>query len=263
MYHYISANPKWPADPTRTRLSVPPAAFAAQLRYLRRAGYTTSTLDDLAAALDDGAPLPPKPMVLTFDDGYQDFYDDAYPLLKQYDDKATIYIITGKVGLPGYMTWGELRDLAGSPLITIGAHTRTHPDLAAVPATRAWNEMAGSKADLERRLGVVVRHFAYPAGEYNATTLSDAAAIGFTTAVTTREGLDERADQMLTLERVRVNGYSALADLIAGLQDKRQAVRRPALVDPLCRGINARRLEDCATTPARAPAGRARRRPIA
>src|SRR5206468_1637418 len=94
LYHYISANPDAPADVVRTRLSVPPDAFAAQLAYLARAGYTTITLDDLVAILHDGAAPPPKPVVLTFDDGYADFYANAYPLLTQYGDKATIYVIS-------------------------------------------------------------------------------------------------------------------------------------------------------------------------
>src|SRR5262245_17747955 len=171
MYHYISANPHAPADPVRTRLSVPPAQFAQQLAYLHRAGYTTITLDDLVGALHLHATLPSKPVILTFDDGYQDFYINAYPLLRRYGDKATIYIITRKVGTPGYMTWSELRALAASPLITIAAHTRTHPELPALTAKRSWAELAGSKADLQTRLGISVHHLAYPSGHYTTLTL--------------------------------------------------------------------------------------------
>src|SRR5262245_44156313 len=154
MYHYISRNPKAPDDPLRTRLSVPPAQFAQQLAYLRRAGYTTITLDDLVDALYMRVSLPSKPVILTFDDGYQDFFTNAYPLLRRYGDKATIYIITGKVGTTGYMSWPELRTLAASPLITIGAHTRTHRELPKLSARQSWQELAGSKADLETRLGI-------------------------------------------------------------------------------------------------------------
>lgn len=221
MYHYVSLNPRWPQDPIRTRLSVTPSAFATQLSYLQRAGYTTITLDDLVAALQDGAPLPDKPIILTFDDGYQDFFGNAYPLLQRFNDRATIYIITGKVGLAGYMTWQELRDLAKSPLITIGAHTRTHPDLRALTAWRSWDELKGSKTDLERGLGLPVRHIAYPSGEYDEAVLRQVAEIGFTTAVTTHEGESETIGQLLTLSRVRVNGYTGLADLIAGLKGQR------------------------------------------
>jgi peptidoglycan/xylan/chitin deacetylase (PgdA/CDA1 family) len=221
MYHYISANPKWPDDPLRTQLSVPPQQFAAQLDYLQRASYTTITLDDLTAALRDGAPLPGKPLILTFDDGYEDFYTNAYPLLQQYNDKATIYIISHKVGLQGYMTWEQLRELAASPLITIGAHTRTHPALATLSAEQSWEEMAGSKTDLEGELGIAVRHLAYPYGSFSTTTLEQAQQIGFDTAVTTHEGLSHSADHILALRRVRVNGGAGLRDLIEGLAGRR------------------------------------------
>lgn len=223
MYHYISANPRWPDDPLRTRLSVTPQQFAAQLAYLQRAGYTAITLDDLVAAAQDAAALPARPVVLTFDDGYADFYANAYPLLQQYSDHATIYIITDAVGKPGYMTWDQLRDLAGSPLITIGAHTRTHPLLARLSAEQSWDEMAGSKTDLENMLGIVVRHLAFPSGSYSALTVQQAGQIGFATAVTTLPGLIQHADQLLTLRRVRVNGGAGLADLIAGLEGRRGA----------------------------------------
>jgi peptidoglycan/xylan/chitin deacetylase (PgdA/CDA1 family) len=232
MYHYISVNPLAPGDIVRTRLSVPPAQFAQQLAYLHRAGYTTITLDDLVAALHLRTVLPHKPVILTFDDGYADFFTNAYPLLQRYKDKATIYIITRKVGTPGYLSWPELRILAASPLITIAAHTRTHPELPALSVRQSWAELAGSKSDLETRLGIVVHHFAYPSGHYTATTLAQAAQIGYVTAVTTQPGMDERLDQLLILPRVRVNGGAPLADLIAGLEGRRERYVRAGAVPP-------------------------------
>jgi peptidoglycan/xylan/chitin deacetylase (PgdA/CDA1 family) len=205
MYHYISVNPNWPNDRVRTGLSVPPKQFAAQLR--------TSAL------------LPAKPVILTFDDGYEDFYTNAYPLLKRYHAKATIYIISQKVGRAGYLTWPQLRTLAASPLLTIGAHTHTHASLVTLTAQRSWAELAGSKSDLEQQLGIQIEHLAYPAGAYNQTTIEQARQIGFTTAVTTHEGLEHDADQLLVLTRVRVNGGATLADLMAGLTGQRTRVQ--------------------------------------
>jgi len=227
MYHYISANPHWPGDPIRTRLSVLPRQFAAQLAYLQRAGYTTITLDDLVAALHGESTLPKQPVILTFDDGYTDFYTNAYPLLQQYSAKATIYIISQKVDTPGYLTWDQLRELAASPLITIGAHTRTHPMLATLKAEQSWDELAGSKTDLENALGVTVRHLAYPSGNYNELTMQQVNEIGFTTAVTTQAGLVHRADQLFTLHRVRVNGGANLAGFIAGVTGRRMFSSKP------------------------------------
>ncbi len=206
MYHHISDNSRWPNDDRKKRLTVQPDRLAEQLDYLQRAGYTTITLDDLAAALRTGAPLPNKPVILTFDDGYQDFYTNAYPLLQRYGAKATIYIISGWVGRPDIMTWDELRTLAASPLITIGAHTRTHPQLAKHSAERSWEELAGSKADLEARLHITVQHLAYPSGNYNKTTIKQSQQIGFVTATTVHYGVQERADKLFELPRVFVNG---------------------------------------------------------
>lgn len=221
MYHHISDNSRWPNDDRKKRLTVQPEQLAEQLDYLQRAGYTTITLDDLVAALQTGAALPEKPVILSFDDGYQDFYTNAYPLLQRYGAKATIYIISGWVGQPDIMTWDELRELAASPLITIGAHTRTHPQLAKHSAGRSWEELAGGKADLETRLRITVRHLAYPSGSYNATTITQSQQVGFVTATTVHYGIQERADKLFELPRVFVNGGTPLEDLIVGLEGRR------------------------------------------
>jgi peptidoglycan/xylan/chitin deacetylase (PgdA/CDA1 family) len=217
MYHYISTNPHWPDDPLRTRLSVPPKQFAAQLGYLSRHGYTTISLDDLVAAFHGATALPSKPVILTFDDGYEDFYTNAYPLLEHYHDQATMYVISQRVDTPGYLSWAQLRKLAASPLITIDAHTRTHSTLTALSAEQSWDELAGSKSDLEAALGISVQHLAYPPGKYNAVTLQQVEQIGFTTAVTTHSRQVQRATQVLMLKRVRVNGGAGLADFILAL----------------------------------------------
>jgi peptidoglycan/xylan/chitin deacetylase (PgdA/CDA1 family) len=220
MYHHI-AKASDPKNTRASRLAVSPDQFAEQLAYLQRTGYTTITLDDLVTALRDGAALPAKPVILTFDDGYKDFYTAAYPLLQRYNDKATIYIISGRVGLPDYMTWDDLRALAASPLITIGDHTRHHPQLAKCSATQSWEELTGGKSDLETQLHITVRHLAYPSGSYSTTTLEQARKIGFATAVTVRRGINERADKLLELPRIFVKGDASLDDLIAGLEGQR------------------------------------------
>ena len=217
MYHHIAAPPD-PRNQRESDLDVAPVQFETELAYFQRAGYTTITLDELTAALSNQAALPAQPLILTFDDGYIDFYTAAFPLLKRYNAKATIYIITGRVGKPGYLTWDQLRELAASPLITIGAHTRTHPQLAEKGAARVRDELDGSKADLESHLGVAVRHLAYPSGSYNKDTIKQAQLSGYMTAVTVHFGIRERADKLLELPRVFVKGGETLDELIAGLR---------------------------------------------
>ena len=220
MYHH-AAPPADPRNERESRLAVPPAQLEDELAYFQRAGYTTITLDDLEAALREGVALPDKPVILTFDDGYVDFYTNAYPLLKRYNAKATIYIISGRVGKPGYLTWDELRELAASPLITIGGHTRTHPQLAQQKPERVWDELDGGKADLEQQLHLTVHHLAYPSGSYNTATIEQAQKSGYETAVTVHYGIKERADKLLELPRVFVSGGEPIDDLIAGLEGRR------------------------------------------
>ncbi len=213
-YHYISTNPN-PADSLRTLLSVTPSDFAAQLEYLATHGYTTIALDDLLAAQAGAIELPPNPVLLTFDDGYADFYQNAYPLLLQYQMKATIYIPTSLVDQPGYMSWNNLRELATTPLITIGAHSQTHPALDTLTWEAQREQIMASKASLESQLGIAVRHFCYPYGRYNATTLSLVAAAGYSSATTTRVNLAAQTSMPLVLPRIAISGSDRVAGFVA------------------------------------------------
>jgi peptidoglycan/xylan/chitin deacetylase (PgdA/CDA1 family) len=217
MYHHIGGDGPPPDDERARRYSVPRARFAEQLDYLGRAGYTYVTLDDLAAALNGGSPLPPKPVILTFDDGYDDFYSLAFPLLQEHNAKATIYVISGRVGEGLHMGWDTLRKLATSPLITIGAHSRTHPQLEKASPQRMRDELAGSKSDIEAQLGLPVRHFAYPNGSYSPAVVEQARAAGYLTATTVRGGTKAQRDRLLELPRVFVKGDDTLQDLIKQL----------------------------------------------
>ena len=217
IYHYLSANPN-PRDRLRTGLSIAPDVFDAQCRFLATHGYTTITLDDYLAARAGLRGLPPHPVILTFDDGYRDFYTNAYPILQRYQFRATIYIISDKIGQPNYMTWPQLRALAASPLITIGAHTRTHAQLDAVPLTRAQDEIAGSKQILEQQLGIAIAHFCYPYGKYNAAVKALVAAAGFRSATTTRRRSATAADDPLLIPRIEIVGGTTLTQFAADLQ---------------------------------------------
>lgn len=218
MYHHIA--PQTARDERSKQLVVPPPDFEAQLAYFQRSGYSSITLDAIAAALDHGAPLPARPLILTFDDGYDDFYTNAYPLLQRYQIKATIFIIVGRVGETGYMSWAQLRELAASPLITVGSHTRTHPQLAEKSDERVRDELAGSKADLEQQLQISVRHLAYPSGSYNKHTIELAREAGYQTAVTVHDGVSERADKQLQMPRVYMKGTKSFDQLIALIERK-------------------------------------------
>jgi hypothetical protein len=142
MYHHI-ADPPVGADAIRVDLSVSPASFADQMAFLVRNRYQTVTLGDLAGALTAGTPLPQRPVILTFDDGYDDNYLNAFPILQAWGLTGTFFIITDLVGSREYMSWEDLRVMASHGM-DIEAHGRTHRDLTQLSADGvAWQARGG------------------------------------------------------------------------------------------------------------------------
>jgi len=158
-------------------LTVSEAAFAAQLDALRNAGFHTVTFHEWLEHEDRGAPLPEKPILLTFDDGYQDALTAALPALRAHGMRATFFVVTQWIGPdeahrsargePGrrYLSWPEVRALAAAGM-EIGSHGATHRRLPGLTGQEALEEMATSKRELEARLVTPVEVFAYP---YNAS----------------------------------------------------------------------------------------------
>jgi peptidoglycan/xylan/chitin deacetylase (PgdA/CDA1 family) len=210
MYHYIRANPNR-HDTLGADLSVTPQHFAAQMALLVAAGYQTITLDDLVAALREDRPLPPHPVILTFDDGYADFYTTAYPILARYGLRATSFVITGRVGRPGYLTWDEMRTMQAGGLVQFESHTVDHVELNRVSRLKAEYELDASRAALEQHLGVPIEFFCYPSGRYNAAVETLVARAGYEAALSTQPGMLHRAGDLLALSRVRVHGAESLA----------------------------------------------------
>jgi len=163
MYHEVTD-----LATTSSPLAVSPEAFADQVAYLHDAGFTALTAGTLPAILAGGAGrLPERPVVVTFDDGYGDFYANAMPLLKQYGLTATVFQTTGWVGLEGtekrMLNWRELAEVADAG-IEIGAHTCKHPQLDQLPDDLLHEELYASKSLLEDKLGMAVPGLAYPFG---------------------------------------------------------------------------------------------------
>jgi len=212
MYHYLSVPPP-DADKYRLDLSVTPANFDAQMEYLAVEGYTPITVALLAEHLLYGAPLPPKPIVLTFDDGYIDNYQYAFPILKKYKFVATFNVITDFIDgkRPGYMNWNQLEEMAIEGM-EIGSHTLSHPDLYRKPRAVQVKELAESKATIEARIGTPVTTFCFPAGKYDATTLSVLRDVGYTAALTEIQGTRQSTENLLELRRIRVRGSYSVAD---------------------------------------------------
>jgi peptidoglycan/xylan/chitin deacetylase (PgdA/CDA1 family) len=166
MYHSIFAG----ADTSWRTYTVDPGLFRDHLSYLKDTGYTGITAGDLAQALADSRPLPPRPVVLTFDDGHGDFASDALPALAQHGMTATVFVTTGftggrspwkhRDGEPGrpMLSWEEVRAI-GRTDVEIGAHGVTHRKLDSLRRMEAAAEIRDSKQTIEQRTGVAVGSF--------------------------------------------------------------------------------------------------------
>jgi len=209
MYHYIRINPD-PRDKTGFALSVTPAAFHAQMDYLARNHFHVIPLSQAVAAIRNHGPLPSRPAVLTFDDGYADFYTTAVPEMQRYGFTATDYVIPGRLGRSSFMTWSQV--IAADRLgFTLAAHTMNHVALASYPTPRALWEMSESKRQLQEVLGHPVTEFAYPYGSFNGYLAGRARAMGFESAASTISGSWHQPGDLWSLHRQRVSGSTSLA----------------------------------------------------
>ncbi len=200
MYHYIRDLPR-SRDKVGIGLTVTPATFEIQLDYLQKKGYHTVSFSQLS---DSGAALPSKPIILTFDDGYEDAYTEAVPMLLKHKMTATFYIVTGFIGKKNYLTWEQLRAMTGSGM-EIGAHTAHHLDLRKLTLAEQTREIANCIQLLQETLGIHIWSFAYPAGKYTATTMHLLEEAGVPFAVTTHKGIATELQDPLELPRVRMN----------------------------------------------------------
>ena len=206
MYHYTSLPPAG-ADAIRMDLSVTPSLFEAHLAYLRYAGYETISLEQLAYALSQQGSLPEKPVVLTFDDGYRDNYENAFPLLRKYGYTGTFFPITQPIDQnhESYLTWDMVVEMYKAGM-EFGSHSYRHSDLTGRDADFLVYEILGSKEAIEARIGQPVRFFSYPAGHYDEATIKVVASANFWGAVTTQWGVDQSFDKRFELVRLRVRG---------------------------------------------------------
>jgi len=203
MYHSIALNSK-------NNLLVPPAQFSAQIKHLQKAGYQTISFKTLAENWQAGKPLPPKPILLTFDDGYKDNYTTAYPILKTIKFQATIFVISNFVGDDNHISWKQIQEMLNSGLIEIGSHTKSHFDLTIISPKKRHEEIFDSRNIISKYTGKPVIAFAYPAGKYNYAVVKDTGVAGYKFAVTTKPGYAKAKQGLLTLHRVRINGNLSL-----------------------------------------------------
>jgi peptidoglycan/xylan/chitin deacetylase (PgdA/CDA1 family) len=214
-YHYIRVNPD-KRDRLGFNLSVTPDDFTAQMDWLKASGFHPVDLNEVRAYLHDRQPLPPRPVVLTFDDGYRDFYSTAFPILQAHGFKAVSYVVPGFLDRPNYMSRGDVVtiDRAG---MEIAAHTMNHVDLTKANGAQLVQQVDGSRSALEQLVGHPVLDFCYPSGMFNATVIASIQQAGFESGTTEQPGIQHAWANRHTWTRVRVNGGEALDQFVASL----------------------------------------------
>jgi peptidoglycan/xylan/chitin deacetylase (PgdA/CDA1 family) len=222
MYHYIEVVTDT-RDTMRKSLAILPAVFDKQVKTLKEAGYTFLTASQIPAILDGKLALPEKPIILTFDDGYRDFYTDAYPILKKYQVPATAYVVPGFLDKPNYLFKTQLDEINKDGLVEIAAHTVHHVYLKGMNAERARVEIQQSKTELEQAIQKPVVSFAYPYGAFDLEIAKQVEAAGFTNAVSTLPGVELDGKNTYFIFRVRPGARTG-KELLTFLQ---QSTYRP------------------------------------
>lgn len=230
MYHEISAEPR-----SASRLAVHPETFAGQLGYLNDHGYVPVTASQLAAAMGGpagGGGLPDKPVVLTFDDGFADFYDTALPLLQRHGFTAAVFVTSGWVAggtaassAPASMlSWPAIADLAATG-IEVGAHSVRHPQLDQLGQAALRGELADSKKAIEDRLGAEVPGMAYPFGYSSERVRKLAAEVGYDYAFAVGNRLASESASAYALPRLTVGRPVTMASFAKAVAAQRLPVR--------------------------------------
>ncbi|HEM3575175.1 TPA: polysaccharide deacetylase family protein [Streptococcus suis] len=204
MYHAIHVMA--PEEEANANLIVDPTTFESHLKALQDAGYYTLSPEEAYKVLTENVlPAGKKVVWLTFDDSLWDFYSYAYPLLKQYQMKATNNVITGftEYGQAGHLTLDQIKEMQTAGLSFQG-HTVNHPDLEYSSIEDQTNELTSSKTYLDSQLNQETIAIAYPGGRYSADTVALTEQAGYKLGVTTNKGLASASDGLLTLNRVRI-----------------------------------------------------------
>ena len=211
MYHVIAPAPSGAPYPG---LYVSPARFAAHMAYLDRHRYHVVTLQQVWSHWHGGTKLPSKPVVISFDDGFRNWYTHAYPVLRKHGWVGTMNLAGNHLSRTGGRD-GWVRKLVAAGW-ELDSHTLSHPDLTRLGARSLRREVAGSRSMLRKRFHVPVNFFCYPSGRYDARVIAAVRDAGYLGATTTIEGAAVPSERF-TLRRVRVNGGDGAASLGAKL----------------------------------------------
>lgn len=232
MYHYLTDDV---AGTSLKKLRVSPSAFARQVDYLAGRGYQSIGLWDYFKYVTGGRALPERPVIITFDDGGRDCLLRARDILARRGFTAAVFPVAEHVGKTNIwdrpkgepeidlLNWDELKDLIAAGW-EVGSHTKTHVDLTVLGDDNLAEELAGSKALLEERLGREIMAVSYPFGLADKRVRTAAQAAGYRLGLTTRPGKNTPADDLFDLKRIIIKRRDNRLDLALKLKKGRSAV---------------------------------------
>jgi len=231
MYHEIVTDGRAPGE---TVIALD--RFEAQMRWLAERGYRTLSMSELVAVIADGAPMPERAVVLTFDDGWKNVLN-AVPVLERYRMKASFWIIAGKGIGDDYMAWSDIEALARRPGFEVQSHTMTHPwdpadnlvtwvegKVSGKDAETARRELVDSKRELEEHLQTPVHYLAWPCGWYDAVLVRLAIGAGYRALLTAEAGLNRPGDDVLHIKRTFIDGSCGMDAFAKTVVDGRYRV---------------------------------------
>ncbi len=203
MYHHIGYSP------VHSQYYVTPEKFTEQMWLLHAWDYTTITTTMLAEAIREGAELPPRPVLITFDDGNLDNYTNAYPLMQVYGFTGVLYIVGNYIGVDNYLNTAQIKEMARAGW-EIGSHTMNHHDLTKLSDLQKQDEIAGSREFLQEKLSIPILTFAYPFGLSDCGIMNSVYSAGYIAAMGLGPTNNQCTEHIYSMYRQGVMGPHAL-----------------------------------------------------
>lgn len=221
LYHHIAVHQ------SVSTYYIPPDRFEEQMSLLQQWGYTTISVELLVKAIKEGAELPAKPIILTFDDGTESTYSTALPIMRKYNFTGVAYIVYNYIGANGYLNADQIYDLYASGW-EIGSHSLSHADLSKYP-NKQKDEIVESRKRLQSLLGIPILSFAYPYGTYNGESLSYVHEAGYIAAMGLGKTSLQGNKNLFYLSRLAVRGTDDLKSFALLLPWQKGIVNLPAV----------------------------------
>ena len=209
MYHHVGipSSGKWRLN------TVSEKSFEYQMAFMKRHGFQVISFDKLVTGMKEGQAFARNTVVLQFDDGYEDNYQYAFPILKKYGFPAMVFLVSDWIGTRGCLTWDQVKEMEKYNFLA-GAHTRHHAYLPRLSLIQAQDEIAGSKKIIEDHLGRSIDYFCYPTGGFTEEIKRLVKEAGYKAAVTTNRGKGKFNTDLYELKRIHMNStddqYSGL-----------------------------------------------------